>query len=163
MEIEFIENRIKNQLLDKPFKDWNYDTIDFLIHIYDFDQYSQFHNMNLLLLEDYINWYKENSVEINNKMYSLERLIELKNKLKEDLNISDYYINFLNNKIEKEKIYNSIFDNMYFLFIIISMIVFLIIKSFFSFIPIEKTPKPQIIDSINPKSLIKLLLDNFLI
>jgi hypothetical protein len=158
MDIEYIENRIKAELLNKPFEAWNYNTIDFLIYIYDFEQYNQYYNMNLLLLEDYINWYQEQSSEISNKTYSLEKLLDLKNEIKKNLNVSNYYKNFLNNN--KEKIYNTIFDNIYFLFIIIVMIIFLIVKSFLSCIFIEKKNAPQIMDNINPKSLIKLLLDN---
>jgi len=158
MDIEYIENRIKAELLNKPFEAWNYNTIDFLIYIYDFEQYNQYYNMNLLLLEDYINWYQEQSSEISNKTYSLEKLLDLKNEIKKNLNVSNYYKNFLNNN--KEKIYNTIFDNIYFLFIIIVMIIFLIVKSFLSCIFIEKKKEPQIMDNINPKSLIKLLLDN---
>lgn len=183
MEKKYIEDRIKIELLNKEFKDWTYETIDFLVYIYDFDQYQPYYNMNLLLLEDYIKWYQENSTELNNQIYSLEKLHQLSTQIKKDLNVSNYYKNFLNNNI-KEKINNSIFDNIYFVFLIILMFVFLVIKSFMSNILFKKKEEPlkkielnsSILDNVFPensslytdkssdkfKSLIKLLLDNFI-
>jgi hypothetical protein len=124
--------------------------------------------MNLLLLEDYIKWYQENSTETSNQMYSLEKLHQLCEQIKKDLNVSNYYKNFLNNNI-KEKIDDSIFDNIYFIFLIITMFVFLVIKSFMSNILFQKKEPPKkielnssIFDNVNSKSLIKLLLDNFI-
>jgi len=185
MEKIYIENRIKSELLDKEFKDWTCETIDFLMNIYDFDQYHPYYNMNLLLLEDYIKYYEENEFNENillftERKYSLDKLYKLRDQIKKDLNISNYYKNFLNNNI-KEKIEYSIFDNIYFVFLIISMLVFLVIKSFMSNILFPKKIEPEkkielnssIFDNIfsppssdklnlNSKSLIKLLLDNFI-
>jgi hypothetical protein len=141
MEKRYIENKIKSELLEKKFNDWTFETIDFLIYIYDFDEYYSYYNMNLLLLEDYIKWYEQNSTEINNKMYSLEKLYQLVIEIKKNLNVSNYYKNYLNNNDIKENTNNtnnSIFDNMYFLFFIVFMSIFLIIKSFMSYIFIEK-------------------------
>lgn len=161
MEKKYIQNKLKKELLNKEFKFWNYDTIDFLIYIYDFDEYYLYYNMNLLLLEDYIKWYEENSSEININMYSLEKLCQLRDKIKNDLNISNCYKNFLNNKNIK---YESIFDNIYFMFIFILIIVFIIIKSIISliYIPKKEQNEPKIFDNINSNSLIKLLLNNLI-
>jgi len=131
MEKIYIENRINSELLNKEFKDWTYETIDFLVYIYDFDQYYPYYNMNLLLLEDYIKWYLENSTKVNNKIYSLEKLCQLRDQIKKDLNISNYYKNILNGNDTINEY--AFFDNIFFVFFVIGMIFILIIKLLMSF------------------------------
>jgi hypothetical protein len=69
MEIEYIEKKIRDNLINKDFEEWNKESIDFLLSIFS-NNYQSFYKINLLLLEDYIRWYSRKNIEIDN--YSLE-------------------------------------------------------------------------------------------
>jgi len=73
MEEEYIEKKIKDQLINKEFKLWDKESIDFLLSIFEYEKYNMFYNINLMLLDDYIKWYTKNINETSNN-YSLENL-----------------------------------------------------------------------------------------
>jgi hypothetical protein len=110
---KYIKKRINKELIKKKFEDWNKNTILFLIFIYKNSIYSKFYDINLLLLEDYIKWYKKNGTIQD--MYSFDKLTGLYLYIKEDLFYSknNDYSYFLNN----EKISNSLMDDIYSYFI----------------------------------------------
>lgn len=124
IEKEYIEKKIKNELINKDFETWNKETINFLVSIYEHDKYNDFYSINLILLNDYINWYKKNVEEsenscknstdplpiiddnlpkkhiIINDMYELKDLTYIYSIINDDIyhNIRDNYINILNYK-----------------------------------------------------------------
>jgi len=104
IETEYIEKKIRDQLINKNFKLWNKESINFLISIFDKD-YKSLYNINLILLNDYIDWYLKN---INNydKMYSIDNLEYIYNLIKENttnnIKNKDTYLNILEN-LDREK------------------------------------------------------------
>ena len=66
IEKEYIEKKIKNELINKEFELWDKESINFLLSIYEHKKYNDFYTINLILFNDYINWYKKkviNSVD----------------------------------------------------------------------------------------------------
>lgn len=108
MELEYIKNKIKKELLKVKFKNWNKDTIIFLVYVFNDIKYSEFYEVNLLLLDDYIKWYQKNNTL--NDMYTIDKLIKLYCLIKEDLYYekTNDYTYFLNNdiniNIDKEEV-----------------------------------------------------------
>jgi hypothetical protein len=105
MENEYIEKKIKDQLVNKDFELWDKESIDFLISIFEHEKYNTFYDINLLLFDDYIKWYTnkineneslENKV-INN--YPLENLKYVYHLINIDIynNIHYNYVKILNN------------------------------------------------------------------
>ena len=119
MNIEDLQEKIKIELKDIDFKNWNKNSIDFLISIFESDKYNSLYNDNLILLNDYIEWYRNNSVQ---DMYNFNNINKIYFLIKEDIkvNIRDNYVNLLHN-IENNKIntydyyskYNISYDNMF--------------------------------------------------
>ena len=95
---KYIKKRINKELIKKKFEEWNKDTILFLTFIYKNRTYTKFYDINLLLLEDYIKWYKKNGTIQD--MYSFDKLTGLYLYIKEDLFYSknNDYSYFLNNE-----------------------------------------------------------------
>jgi len=130
-----IEQKIKEDLINKEFKDWDKRSINFLISIFEFEKYNTIYNVNLLLLDNYIKWYKkEKNKEKNEKMYKIENLeyiyILINNKIYYGL--TEDYIKILN-KIEDNHYYfyilNKIIDLYDFFYTNIGFLVLLIIIS----------------------------------
>jgi hypothetical protein len=100
MEIKYLEKKIKKNLIKKKFKNWNKESINFLASIYNSSKYHELYDLNLILLDDYISWYKKN----NNvtEQYSLEKLIDLYCLINTNIykNIYIDYKDFLMNKID---------------------------------------------------------------
>jgi len=98
MEEEYIEKKIKDQLINKEFKLWDKESIDFLLSIFEYEKYNMFYNINLMLLDDYIKWYTKNINEISNN-YSLKNLKYIYCIINEDIynNVHYNYIKTLNN------------------------------------------------------------------
>jgi hypothetical protein len=108
MEEEYIEKKIKEQLINKDFKLWDKESIDFLLSIFENEKYNMFYNVNLMLLNDYIQWYSKNNNindNVNNNInekcnhYSLENLKYIYCLVNEDIynNVHYDYIKTLNN------------------------------------------------------------------
>jgi hypothetical protein len=118
MEKEYIENKIKKELFEKDFAIWNKETIKFILHIFDLHNYHQYFNMLLLILNDYIIWYKNNDTIndtiIEHDMYNIDDLINIYEIIKKDMNINNSYIGTLENKkeIEIETIKHNEEDNI---------------------------------------------------
>ena len=116
MENKYIKKRIKKELLKKPFDEWNKESIIFLTYIYKFPKYNKFYDANLILLDNYIKWYKikENNHCVKNNMYNINKLIKLYIMIKEDTyNDLNYdYAYFLNDSDKN----NIICDLYYYLF-----------------------------------------------
>lgn len=106
MELKYIKNKIKRELLKKSFEDWNKESIIFLVYIFNNIKYSIFYEINLLLLDDYIKWYQKNNNL--NDMYTVDKLIKLYCLIKEDLYYekTNDYTYFLNEDthIDKEEV-----------------------------------------------------------
>ena len=60
MEREYIQKKIKSELISTDFKNWNKESIHLLVYVFEFDFLSDLYNLNLLLLKDYIDWCKKN-------------------------------------------------------------------------------------------------------
>lgn len=177
IEIEYIEKKIKNELIDKDFNDWNKESILFLSSIFEFKKYSKLYDLNLILLNDYIKWYQKkfDNNETIEKMYNIELLKKLYNLIKEDIHYNENYNyeSFLNeNKIEPKKNHCLIFDyilsnNYCSLSIGLMMtIIYIIMKYILSLFCEKKEEKKHIFelkipipDNLINNSLIKLFLD----
>lgn len=110
MEEEYIEKKIKDQLINKEFKLWDKESIDFLLYIFEYEKYNMFYNVNLMLLDDYIKWYTKNINETPNN-YSLENLKYIFCLINADIynNVHYNYIKTLNNLDNKMNVFD-IFD-----------------------------------------------------
>jgi hypothetical protein len=107
MEEKYIEKKIKDQLINKDFKLWDKESIDFLLSIFEYEKYNMFYNINLMLLDDYIKWYSKNNHE-NSNNYSVPNLKYIYCLINEDIyhNVHYNYIKTLNNLDNK----NNTFD-----------------------------------------------------
>ena len=144
MEIAYLENKIKNELLNKEFKDWNKESIVSLVSVFQYSQCKQLYTINLILLDDYIKWIKKNTESNITSQYSLEKLVELQKLINSDLYNNqnynyEYYLEHeesleKNEKIEKEdicQIYNNC--SLYTLFIGLFLVMYLIFSNLSSF------------------------------
>lgn len=97
MEEEYIQKKIKDKLINVEFKNWNKESINFLLSIFEFEKYSSLYSVNLMLLDDYILWYKDNTDSKFN-MYELDKLRNIYCVLNEDIyyNVHYNYINIIN-------------------------------------------------------------------
>lgn len=142
MEEKYVKRKIKKELLKKKFENWDKESIIFLTYVFTNKKYESYHEINLLLLDDYIKWYKKNDINKNN-MYDLDKLINLYCLIKEDLlyERSNDYTNFLNNNIKNEKTccfgdiyYYFLHDNLYSLNLgVIITLIYIILKYLLSF------------------------------
>ena len=114
IEIEYIEKKIRDQLINKNFKLWDRESINFLISIFDKDNYKSLYNINLILLNDYIDWYLKNIKNNYYNMYSFNNLEYIYNLIKENtinnIESKDTYLNILEN-LDKEKNEKNIINN----------------------------------------------------
>ena len=181
IEIEYIEKKIKKELIDNDFNNWNKESILFLSSIFEFKKYNKLYDLNLILLNDYIKWYEKNTEQKIESMYNIELLKKLYILIKEDILYNEHYNyeNFLNeNKIENisnNKNYYTIFDYFYsnnycglsmgLMMTIIYIILKYIIALFYNKKKEEKRHifelKIPIPDNLINNSLIKLFLDKF--
>jgi hypothetical protein len=178
---EYIEKKINDELIKKDFKLWNKESIDFLLFIFEYKKYNVFHNVNLILLNDYIKWYSENMIEDPN-IYSLENLKHIYSLIKEDISNNIYYnyvkiLNKLNNVSTNDNINNEytlenilkyilnlVKDPNY--YVLIFGIIVTILFKIFNYINIEKPYEKKNIfefkipipDNLINNSLIKLFL-----
>ena len=99
MEKEYIEKKIKDELINKDFELWNKESINFLVSIFEFVKYTEYYSVNLILLNDYISWYKAKESD-SPHMYSLKSLMNIYCLINEDMyyNIRRNYISILNKK-----------------------------------------------------------------
>lgn len=104
MEKEYLEKKIKDDLINKDFKDWCKDSVDFLVSVYQFEKCNSFFTINLLLLKDYISWLKKNNVEQNDNIYTLDTLNKLYTTIKKNIknNIFENYEEMLNDNAPSE-------------------------------------------------------------
>jgi hypothetical protein len=112
MENQFIKNSIKKNFIKKNFKEWNKDTIDYLIMITSINKFSKYHNILFLLLNEYVIWYKNN--KDTNNLYTLDELTKINlytldelTKIKSDLylilyNNNDYLKTINDNNINND-------------------------------------------------------------
>lgn len=148
------KNSFINKLFYKKFIDWNDNTIDYLINIFELNIYKEYRGLLYFLFTNYINWIKTNykiwykSLSKHKtkkiKYNSLTKLIQLKHKLENY--IDKIYIETYKNVDNDQIIENNINQNIdleseekYFLFdimiyIIILYIIFTIIYNLYSYI-----------------------------
>jgi hypothetical protein len=150
MDKEYIEKKIKEELINKEFELWDKESINFLISIFEFEKYSEFYQINLMLLNDYINWYKKNICqnEIHNQnMYHIKDLMNIYCIINEDIyyNVHYNYVNILNKNYNYS--YNNlttqfttlINSNLFFMIIGTMLTIFyIILKYILYFIPFKK-------------------------
>jgi len=128
-----IEKQIKKELINKEFKNWNKSSINFLISIFEFEKYNHLYNINLMLLDNYIKWYKkEYNGENNEIMYKIENLEYIYCLINNEMyyNIKDNYIKILT-KIEDNQSYFYILNKIKYLYDIFytncGLVIFIII------------------------------------
>ena len=183
MEEEYIEKKIKEQLINKDFKLWDKESIDFLLSIFENEKYNMFYNVNLMLLNDYIQWYSKND-NVNEKCnnYSLENLKYIYCLVNEDIfnNVHYNYIKTLNNLENKviESYKFTLFENLLNILNdknfcsltigIIATIIYIIFNFIIKIFTLEKKNEKRHIfeikipipDNLINNSLIKFFLDN---
>ena len=106
MEKNYIENKILTQIINKDHQSWNKESIDLLIYVFEFEFLSDMHNLCLMLLKDYILWYKENlslkcsESTMDKDLYKLEDLEEIYQKIDNNLIENKYenYVKYLKKK-----------------------------------------------------------------
>lgn len=106
MEKEYLEKKIKDDLINKDFKDWCKDSVDFLVSVYQFEKCNSFFTINLLLLKDYISWLKKNNIETNDNVYTLDTLNKLYTTIKKNIqnNKFENYEDILTDKVSPESV-----------------------------------------------------------
>jgi hypothetical protein len=157
MDKEYIEKKIKTELVNKDFELWDKDSINFLVSIFEFEKYGEYYNINLMLLNDYIIWYKKNNCQNaihNQNMYTLKELMNIYCIINEDIyhNVHYNYINILN----KNKNYNYICDdftsqfnilinnNLFFMIVGTMLTIFyIILRYILFFIPFKKNEEKK--------------------
>lgn len=90
MEKEYLEKKIKNDLINKDFKDWCKESVDLLVSIFQFEKCNSFFTINLLLLKDYISWIKKNNIETNENVYTVDTLTKLYNTISQNIQNNKY-------------------------------------------------------------------------
>ena len=102
MEIEYIYKKIKDNLINIEFKNWTKESIHFLVSIFEFKKYDSLYDLNLLLLNDYINWQKKSDISTrnrkkNNNIYNLDKLMNIYCIINENIYYGEYcnYITIL--------------------------------------------------------------------
>jgi len=166
IEVEYLEKKIKKKLVKKHFRKWNKESIKYLVSIFEYPKYDKLYNFNLILLDDYINWYKKNSYITD--QYSLDKLIDLYCLINSNI-YRNIYINY-DNLLDDIKTDNkeSVFDIYFFGIIILILIT---IKYLFSIIYGQKREEKKNIfqlqipipENIINNPLIKYFLGNIII
>jgi len=166
IEVEYLEKKIKKKLVKKHFRKWNKDSIKFLASMFEYPKYDKLYDFNLILLDDYINWYKKNSYITD--QYSLDKLIDLYCLINSNIyrNIYTNYDNLLDDIKTDNK--ESVLD-IYFFGII--AVIIITIKYLFSIIYSQKIEEKKnvfqlqipIPDNIINNPLIKYFLGNIII
>jgi hypothetical protein len=103
---EYFEKKIKIELSEKEFQHWNKESILFLVSIFEYDKLKSLYDFNLILLNDYIKWFKKIEKDDKNvDMYDSELLTRLYLLIKEDLNNhkNSSYQDFLNGIVKEDK------------------------------------------------------------
>jgi hypothetical protein len=90
MEREYLEKKIKSELINKEFKEWCKESIEFLVSIFQFESCHSFFTVNLLLLKNYISWLKKNNNFEDNEIYDLETLNSLYKTIKKNIEKNKY-------------------------------------------------------------------------
>jgi hypothetical protein len=112
LEQYYIENKIKNLLINNKFINWDIENIHFLLSIFENNKYKLYNNISTLLLLDYINWLKKDNNSIYAKLekkYLISDLEYIYNKIstdtKDNLNIENNinYVNILEEYIKNDK------------------------------------------------------------
>jgi hypothetical protein len=91
MEIEYHKKKIKNELLDLDFSAWTKESIITLVSVFQYSQCKELYTISLMILDDYLKWYKNNKDYYSSKQYSLEKLIDLQKLIKDDLFHNQHY------------------------------------------------------------------------
>jgi hypothetical protein len=143
-ELKYLEKKIKKKLIKKNFSKWNKESICLLISIFENSKYKELYDLNLILFDDYINWYKKNTYISD--QYSLEKLIDLYCLIKTNTykNIYISYDKFLENKEEDSKI-NSFWD-IYFYAIFAIIIIFVKFFTYLMFYRKKEEEKNKIFE-----------------
>jgi len=91
-----MESRIKTELIDKEHGLWNKDSIDFLVSMFEHKKYNDLYNSNLVILDNYIKWYKNNSgIETSHKMYKLDHLKHIYCLIHNDMYSDDMHDDYI--------------------------------------------------------------------
>ncbi len=134
MEIEYSKKKIRDELLNKEFDEWNKDSIITLISIFQYSQCKELYTISLMLLDDYIKWYN-NTKELLDQ-YPVKKLIDLQKLIKDDLYHNEHYnyesylneeVNIKNEYKEEYSCYNDY--GLYSLFIGIFLVMYLIFSN----------------------------------
>jgi Fe2+ transport system protein B len=184
MEEKYMKRKIKKELIKKKFNKWNKESINLLVYVYQSNKYESFFEINTLLLDDYIKWYKNQP--INYDMYNFNTLVKLYCMIKEDLfyNRRFDYMPFLMNQdkpktLENNSVVDDFFDYLatntfcginLWLFVLFFMIITRYLGIFLSFRERKiETPKPfefkvpQMENLLNNPFIKDFLIEKFLI
>ena len=85
LELYYIEQKIKNNLINNDYSKWNTISIQFLLSIFSTKKYKKFHKICLLILSDYIKWFKINNNCLYNVSYYLTDLEYIYNLISDNL------------------------------------------------------------------------------
>lgn len=103
LEQYYINNKIKNMLIDIKFIYWDIENINFLLSIFQNKKYKIFYNICISIFLDYNNWLKKDNNSIYarlSKKYLITDLEYIYNKILKDINssenISENNINYIN-------------------------------------------------------------------
>ena len=118
MEKNYIENKILNEIINKEHQNWNKDSINLLLYVFEFEFLSDMHNLCLMLFKDYLLWYKDNlsikcsESDMDKELYKLEDLEIIYKKIDENLLLNKYenYVLYLKKKELKSQ-YNKNNEN----------------------------------------------------
>lgn len=140
MEKKFLQKKIKEYFINKPFQEWNKETIDYLVMLININDYQEYHNMLFLLLNDYLLWIKNNiSIDSDSdetNKYSYNDLLKIKNDLHDKL----YKVVEQNNRIyindfgDDDIIQYNLFTTENLLYFIFFMLCLLVIRFLFSLV-----------------------------
>ena len=154
LELYYIKQKIKNDFINTHYSKWNITSIHFLLSIFSVKKYKKFHNTCLLILSDYIKWFKYDNNYLYNQSYypsDLEYIYNIisKNILNKIIDTNINYIEILEKYVQNDinninNNNNSYFDNSYFdnfnffyiieiIFFIAILLILFIIKYSFSF------------------------------
>jgi len=98
MEREYIQKKIKSELISTDFKNWNKESIHLLVYVFEFDFLSDLYNLNLLLLKDYIDWCKKNigcHESIHDDIYQVFELENIYSSINKNILEKRYNINYV--------------------------------------------------------------------
>ena len=120
-----------SHIINNEYHKWDRDTINCILEIFEHKRYNKLYNINLNILNNYIEWYKKNYLD---NMYKLENLMQIYCYINEDIyfNRNYNYIKILNDMEIKDndvEIFNlcdsfDIFNIMVALILVIIYIIF---------------------------------------